>query len=102
MLGMAAADKAKAIDAVAEFPDILCDVCWKPSKTRCSRCKDAVYCSVACQRQAWPQHKLACQPPPSDDTPPEKGGPRVFPPIATRPAPLAELFAAVDSVARQM
>ena len=29
---------------------------------RCGRCLTAKYCSQACSRQAWPQHKLACKP----------------------------------------
>lgn len=29
----------------------------------CSRCRAAYYCSVACQRRAWPQHKRVCRPP---------------------------------------
>jgi len=28
----------------------------------CSRCKAVWYCSVACQREAWPEHKLSCVP----------------------------------------
>ena len=29
---------------------------------RCARCQAIVYCSPACQRQHWPQHKLRCKP----------------------------------------
>ena len=28
----------------------------------CSRCKSLSYCSVACQKEHWPQHKFACYP----------------------------------------
>ena len=28
---------------------------------KCSRCKAVSYCSRACQKQDWPQHKLTCQ-----------------------------------------
>ena len=30
---------------------------------RCARCHHAQYCSAACQRKAWPDHKLQCQAP---------------------------------------
>ncbi len=29
---------------------------------KCSRCKDAVYCSLDCQRNDWGKHKLQCTP----------------------------------------
>jgi hypothetical protein len=31
-----------------------------PKLLRCSRCKSVHYCSVACQRTDWEQHKLSC------------------------------------------
>jgi len=42
-----------------------CDACKKTlpytrMKT-CSRCRSAVYCSVECQRGAWPLHKVSCR-----------------------------------------
>jgi hypothetical protein len=33
------------------------------SGQRCSRCKHTLYCSKACQRAAWPEHKAVCKPP---------------------------------------
>ena len=34
--------------------------CQQPGSRRCSRCKQAWYCSPQCQRRAWPAHKSAC------------------------------------------
>ncbi|KAJ7062097.1 hypothetical protein C8F01DRAFT_1136387 [Mycena amicta] len=37
---------------------------WKPCKKagtkKCGRCKRPAYCSVECQRKAWPKHKKEC------------------------------------------
>lgn len=38
-----------------------CSVCTKPSALRCSRCLGAQYCSVDCQKKAWPTHKVTCK-----------------------------------------
>jgi hypothetical protein len=27
---------------------------------KCSRCRQATYCSVECQRKAWAEHKAHC------------------------------------------
>ncbi|KAG8739258.1 hypothetical protein FRC11_000805 [Ceratobasidium sp. 423] len=41
-------------------------ICWacggpgKPKLSACSRCKEARYCSVECQRQHWKVHKKDC------------------------------------------
>lgn len=35
-------------------------MCASTHSLRCSKCKAARYCSVACQTQAWPIHKLHC------------------------------------------
>ncbi|EOD07573.1 hypothetical protein EMIHUDRAFT_453347, partial [Emiliania huxleyi CCMP1516] len=38
-----------------------CAVCEKPSTTRCSKCKEVMYCSVECQRLDWKAgHKQVC------------------------------------------
>ena len=38
----------------------ICSVCGQRSTSHCSRCKLASYCSAACQKAAWPSHKLRC------------------------------------------
>jgi hypothetical protein len=41
-----------------------CASCKKTREKRfshCSQCKMTFYCSVSCQRQDWPQHKLHCK-----------------------------------------
>ena len=38
-----------------------CEVCGGPGKLRCGACKTARYCSAACQKTAWPEHKLVCR-----------------------------------------
>ena len=39
----------------------VCAVCKTTGELqRCSRCKKVHYCSVACQRKAWPVHKKVC------------------------------------------
>ena len=44
------------------LPETLhCSVCSEPSALRCSRCLGAQYCSVVCQKKAWPKHKEACK-----------------------------------------
>ena len=39
--------------------------CGRPMQVRrvCARCKNAAYCSKACQTAAWPTHKRECRPP---------------------------------------
>ena len=38
-----------------------CRGCLLPKKvSACSRCKGAFYCGKVCQRNHWPEHKLAC------------------------------------------
>eukprot|EP00656_Telonema_subtile_P020871 TRINITY_DN2192_c0_g1_i2.p1 TRINITY_DN2192_c0_g1~~TRINITY_DN2192_c0_g1_i2.p1 ORF type:complete len:311 (+),score=57.84 TRINITY_DN2192_c0_g1_i2:127-1059(+) len=40
----------------------VCGHCGVEGKlSRCSRCKCAEYCSKACQKKAWKQHKLTCK-----------------------------------------
>ena len=32
-----------------------------PEMKLCGRCRRVSYCSAACQRNAWPQHRLGCE-----------------------------------------
>ena len=43
-------------DSVAD----VCAICGSPASSRCARCKEARYCSRACQREDWPCHKHIC------------------------------------------
>jgi hypothetical protein len=38
----------------------LCTACNEPNGRHCARCKNARYCSTACQKADWPIHKLLC------------------------------------------
>ncbi len=45
-----------------------CGNCFQPASTEkmlktCGKCKTAYYCSLECQKTAWPTHKKVCQPP---------------------------------------
>ena len=48
-------------------PVMPCKVCGKCARgfplKRCSRCKQAYYCSQDCQKVNWPSHKRACKAP---------------------------------------
>ncbi|KAI0156770.1 hypothetical protein GGR57DRAFT_501158 [Xylariaceae sp. FL1272] len=37
-----------------------CSVCGKPAEKKCSRCREAVYCSHDCQKNDWKTHKKVC------------------------------------------
>jgi len=39
-----------------------CDVCRKPTTTRCSGCAQIYYCSVEHQKKSWKDHKPKCHP----------------------------------------
>ena len=60
--GTGADDRAAAAPPPSEPPRV-CSACGKAGggRLRCSRCKKAWYCSVACQKQDWPSHKAGCR-----------------------------------------
>ena len=39
----------------------LCTQCGNPGAHLCSGCALVAYCSVACQKAAWGEHKLVCK-----------------------------------------
>lgn len=48
---------AEKLDRVEEKR---CFLCQEPSKKRCSKCKEAWYCSRQCQVKDWESHKKLC------------------------------------------
>ena len=49
--------------------DTHCFQCDQPdSKLKCARCRAAVYCSRACQKSHWKEHKAICNAMTSGDT----------------------------------
>ena len=46
----------------AEVGCARCAQCGAPSTKRCSLCMAEKYCSVNCQRSAWPNHRGGCRP----------------------------------------
>lgn len=55
--------KPFAFCVARDFLKTACQSCLKrgESLSRCSQCKTARYCSVQCQKQAWPDHKRECK-----------------------------------------
>mmetsp|Transcript_96342 Transcript_96342/g.299506 ORF Transcript_96342/g.299506 Transcript_96342/m.299506 type:complete len:408 (+) Transcript_96342:141-1364(+) len=37
-----------------------CEVCGRPARTKCGRCKGLWLCGAECQRRSWPEHKKVC------------------------------------------
>jgi hypothetical protein len=62
---MDASALAMGTDAATAKP-LTCSTCGKPpapgaALSTCGRCKTALYCSKACQTEAWPGHKHVCE-----------------------------------------
>ncbi|GMF33189.1 unnamed protein product [Phytophthora fragariaefolia] len=51
-----------------------CDQCHAPSEklSKCSRCRDALYCSRECQKAAWKLHKRLCGKTPEEISAPKE------------------------------
>ncbi len=45
-----------------------CNVCGKPNARRCTRCLKEAFCSLECQRVAYPRHILLCETPADQQT----------------------------------
>ena len=59
--GISSGDKAP--EYFRDQLQLLCVVCDEQDGTsRCGKCQREPYCSVECQRAAWPKHKLVCAP----------------------------------------
>ena len=53
----------KAPEYFRDQLQLLCVVCnVQDGTSRCGKCQREPYCSVECQRAAWPKHKLVCAP----------------------------------------
>lgn len=50
------------------------DASTRPTLKKCSRCKFAKYCSVACQRADWPDHRAMCRRLSGIPSPPPESG----------------------------
>ncbi|KAK7919944.1 hypothetical protein PG985_007966 [Apiospora marii] len=70
---------------MASFPSTTCIVCLNPNAALCARCKDANYCSPACQRADYPVHKVFCRDFPNHPRDPKKHRAFVFEPVKDAP-----------------
>ena len=52
---------AELLSTTESFLTTRCHVCSKETTKSCSKCRNAFYCTVACQNQAWPHHKKVCK-----------------------------------------
>ena len=50
------------IAAMSESPSFgICNSCGKSAGLLCSKCKIVCYCSFACQKKDWSEHKQKCE-----------------------------------------
>src|SRR5579862_7494779 len=40
---------------------VVCNVCYNPTKTKCSKCHQTYYCSKEFQKKDWKEHKKSCK-----------------------------------------
>ena len=52
--------KVEIVDASQVHPTFKCGNCTIRGDLRCGKCKTQRYCSVACQREDWKNHKKIC------------------------------------------
>ena len=39
----------------------MCEWCGKAAKTRCSKCRQALFCEAKCMKGMWMEHKKTCK-----------------------------------------
>ena len=39
----------------------MCEWCGKAAKTRCSKCRQALFCDAKCMKDMWKEHKKTCK-----------------------------------------
>lgn len=54
-------DRDQHVRCYERIKQLLCRVCAKKSRFKCSACKAVRYCSVDCQRLDYSKHKLQCK-----------------------------------------
>lgn len=72
--------------------------CEKDGKLKCSGCSSVTYCSPACQKKHWAQHKTACKSAKSVPGAVTESPSPSPPPLATTPAEVATTSAAAPPV----
>ena len=55
---------ARSMDLSMKFVELkitdVCDICGRPTQSRCSLCDSVYYCGKECQRKGWAEHKTEC------------------------------------------
>lgn len=61
-VGPSVTKKAIPTSSTGTDEDLQCDLCGSTKDLKlCGLCKQVRYCSVECQRKAWPTHKAVCK-----------------------------------------